>query len=114
MEATAEQIQALLRLAEPPGSDAVPRGIPRLLLERVRALRERGRRPAIVAIDRGACSGCHLRLPTMMEHQARHSLALYTCPHCRRLLYSRELLRDDTASATPSRRQAPGSVQGRS
>ena len=124
MEATAEQIRALLRLAEPHAGadehaegrrlDAVTRGVPRLLLERFRSLHDRGRSPAIVAIDRSACSGCHVRLPTMLEHVARRSLALYTCPHCRRMLYSPELLREVTAAVKPSRRETPGSVQGRS
>jgi hypothetical protein len=107
IEATPGQIRVLLRLAErnegaeglTPGDDGhdpdeVPRGLPRLLLDRYRSLLEAGRSPAVVAIERGACSGCHVRLPTMMEYRARRAPALYTCPHCRRMLYAPELVRE--------------------
>jgi predicted nucleic acid-binding Zn-ribbon protein len=88
IEVTVKQIRALVQLADRDDE----RGLPRLLLERYHSLVNAGRTPAVVAIDRGTCSGCHIRLPTMLEHQAARSLALYACPHCRRLLYAPELV----------------------
>lgn len=123
IEATVKQIRALLELAELDegvdrltveacrgGHEALQRGAPRFLLERYHALINAGRTPAVVAIEGGACSGCHVRLPTMLEHQAGCLLALYTCPHCRRMLYSAKLLREDGHDANgKSRRSAPAS-----
>jgi predicted nucleic acid-binding Zn-ribbon protein len=94
IEASADQIRALLSLASLDAEgEALQCGLPPLALERCRALVAAGRRPPIVTIERGACSGCHLRLPAMVEAKATHCLALYSCPHCRRLLYTRALLR---------------------
>jgi hypothetical protein len=66
--------------------------VARALLERYQALLESGRRPVIVAIDRGTCAGCHLRLPTMVESRSRRLPGIYACPQCRRMLYPPELL----------------------
>ena len=66
------------------GREAAQRRVPRPLLERYRALVEAGRSPALVAVERGTCSGCHVRLPTMVEYKVAHSLGVYACPHCRR------------------------------
>jgi predicted nucleic acid-binding Zn-ribbon protein len=121
IEATAKEIRALLSLArlnaaadkpildaDRRAPDAVRRRIPSLLLERYHSLLAAGRRPAVVAIERGACSGCHVRLPTMLEYQASRLLALYTCPHCRRMVYAQELLRKNFhAGANASFRGAP-------
>jgi uncharacterized protein len=109
IDATVKQIRALLRLAEldqgehaagaeadDRSQEAAPRGVPRGLLERYQSLVDAGRIPAVVAIEGGACSGCHVRLPTMIEYQARHSPALYVCPSCRRMLYSPEGVREDS------------------
>jgi hypothetical protein len=120
IEATVKQIRALLDLAElnegadrltveayRRGHEALQRGVPRLLLERYHSLINAGRTPAVVAIERGACSGCHVRLPTMLEHQARRSLALFTCPHCRRMVHASQLVREDChADHGKSRRDA--------
>jgi len=129
IEATVKQIRALLQLAElnegvdklsleayHRGREAVQRGLPRLLLERYQSLVAAGRTPAVAAIERGACSGCHVRLPTMLEHQAGRSLAVYTCPHCRRMVYARELIREGShlEEAKSSARAAPASVGRRS
>jgi len=118
IEATAKQIRALLQLAElsaggngqsggafSHGHEAIQRGLPRLLLEHYQSLFDAGRTPAVVAIERGTCSGCHIRLPTMVESQTRRFPALHTCPHCRRLLYVPELVREhrqpDGKTASP-------------
>ena len=127
IEATVKQIRSLLELAElnegadrltaeayRRGQEALQRGVPRHLLERYHSLIDAGRTPAVVAIEQGVCSGCHVRLPTMLEHQAGRSLALYTCPHCRRMLYAAELVRDDShADDGKSRRAAPASAARR-
>jgi predicted nucleic acid-binding Zn-ribbon protein len=75
------------------------------LLERYEILLHAGRRPAIVAIERGACSGCHLRLPTMVEARARRSIAVHSCPHCRRMLYAPELVVEEKPSEPKPRKK---------
>lgn len=120
IEATAKEIRALLQLAEldGPGEQlaleahrrsrvAAERRVPRLLLARYRSLIDFGRHPAVVAIERGTCTGCHLRLPTMVEYQTRRSPAVYTCPHCRRMLYTPELVRDGSGKAISDKKESP-------
>jgi predicted nucleic acid-binding Zn-ribbon protein len=121
-EASVKQIRGLLQLAElnqeadkltleacRRGHEAVQRGLPRIVLERYHALINAGRTPAVVAIEQGTCLGCHVRLPTMLEHRARRSPGLYTCPHCRRMLYASELLRAEPhADNGKGRRAASG------
>jgi predicted nucleic acid-binding Zn-ribbon protein len=105
IEATVQDIRCLLDLAEldarapdlSPDTvrlrrEASRQHLRRALADRYQTLFEFGRRPAVVAIERGACSGCHVRLPTMVEYQARHAPAVHVCPHCRRMLYAPELL----------------------
>ena len=112
LEATAKEIRALLEVAEadlhgdPAASEAghrarqaVARRVPRQLFDRYQSLVDVGRMPAVVAIERGVCSGCHVRLPTMVEHRARRSPAIHTCPHCRRMLYVPELVHGHAAAA---------------
>jgi uncharacterized protein len=128
IEANAGDIRALLELAEVDRSAnqaepkarrqdraAAARRVPRPLLDRYELLLEVGRTPVVVAIERGACSGCHVRLPTMVEYNARRSPAVLTCPHCRRMLYAPGLVRkeldDSDAKARPA---APGSPLRRS
>jgi predicted nucleic acid-binding Zn-ribbon protein len=104
-EATVQGIRALVQLAEfdaeAPELPAetydsrravIWRRVASGLRERYQSLLEAGRSPVIVAIERGGCSGCHLRLPTMLESQARRSPAVHTCPNCGRILYAPELL----------------------
>lgn len=113
IEATVQEIRALVQLAQqdpqalekPRETRGSPReagsAVPRkALLDRYQSLLEAGRRPAIVAIERGHCSGCHVRLPTVVESRARMLPAVHICPHCRRLLYSPELLGADDQRLT--------------
>ena len=124
LDATVAQIRALLTLAENDGSGkgAIPSGrvrdrealsgrLPRLLLERYELLLGAGRTPAVARIDRGACSGCHVRLPTMLESAARRSPAVHVCPHCRRLLYSPELIGEDSPAPGRERGSREGGVE---
>jgi predicted nucleic acid-binding Zn-ribbon protein len=117
-EATIQEIRALLQLvefdAEAPKlplelcrsrREASRQRVLRPLLERYEILIEAGRRPPIVAIERGACSGCHIRLPTMLESRARRSPAVHTCPSCRRMLYAPDLLVAEEPSGPPPRKR---------
>jgi predicted nucleic acid-binding Zn-ribbon protein len=109
IEAAASQIQALLRLDRPGAMAEEERALPEAILERYHSLLRAGRTPAVVAIERGACSGCHILLPAILEHKAGRSLALYTCPRCQRLLYAPELLGGETRpDQPPGRRGARG------
>ena len=107
IEATVNEMRALIALAEVDQStnphasgirrqrrETVARRVPRRLLDRYQLLLEVGRNPVVVPIERGACSGCHLRLPIMVEYMARRSPAVHTCPHCQRMLYAPELFCD--------------------
>jgi predicted nucleic acid-binding Zn-ribbon protein len=123
IEATVQDIHALLELARADGAadpaapedrrqsrDALARRVPRRLLDPYELLRGTGRSPVVVTIARGACSGCHVRLPTMVEVRARCVPAVHRCPRCRRLLYAPELIladakaRDAKASAESATR----------
>lgn len=114
IEATAKQIRALLEYAAAnpsqgdlgvetrrPAAAAAPRTVPRPILDRYHSLVDAGRGPAVVPIERGTCCGCHVRLPTMLEHLSHGAPALHTCPHCRRMMYSPELLGDVPVAAVP-------------
>jgi predicted nucleic acid-binding Zn-ribbon protein len=95
VEASVRQIRALVHLAKSNGAEDAQGNLPRTLLERYDALIAAGRVPAVVAIEQGTCSGCHLRLPTMVDAMARRAPAVHVCPHCRRMLYVPELLQRD-------------------
>jgi predicted nucleic acid-binding Zn-ribbon protein len=109
-DATVQEIRALVQLAEfdaqaqdlPPERLRARRGASQThlagrLLDRYLTLLESGRSPVVVAIEGGSCSGCHVRLPTMVEYQARRGPAVHTCPHCRRMLYAPALLGEERA-----------------
>ncbi len=134
MRIEAGDISTLLQLVEldqqargvPPATapgrrEAICKRVPRALLERYQILLEGGRCPAMVPIERGACTGCHVRLPTMLEYRARRSPAVHECPHCLRMLYAPELLGEEPApvagpqkkKVTP-RRGAPAAAGERS
>lgn len=116
IEATAREIRVLLEIGEDdaPSQTLLPdalrkrlektrRRVGKELLERYEALRAAGRRPAIAPIERGICSGCHVRLPTIAESRTRKGLAVHTCPHCRRLLYVPALLGEESPRVLGSR-----------
>jgi predicted nucleic acid-binding Zn-ribbon protein len=122
IEATAREIRELVELSELDQSaersaahsklrEAVARRLPRRLLDRYQGLVEAGRVPVVVALVREACSGCHLRLPTMLASSARRASALHACPHCRRLLY---VPQDATEAAEESGAASPGPPARRS
>jgi predicted nucleic acid-binding Zn-ribbon protein len=81
--------------------EASRRRLPERLLERYETLLSTGRTPVLVRIEDGCCSACHVRLPTMVAHKARHKPAVHTCPCCRRMLYAPELLASPPAAVAP-------------
>jgi hypothetical protein len=102
---TAHELEVLLELAEldgkaeqlPPDTyqtrrAATRKRVAKALLERYESLLESPRFPAIVAIERGNCTGCHVRLPTMVDYGAHASPSVHMCPHCRRMVYAPELM----------------------
>ena len=127
IEATKEDIRLLLELT---GLDGDPEGVAPAAHERARAAAESrlpddlliryrwltaiGRYPVMVAVEREACSGCHVRLATMLASLVKRSIGVYLCPGCRRMLYAPELLSepkahggvDTRAGARRSSRQA--------
>lgn len=118
IDATVQEIRALLQIAELDGQaeqlapetyrsrrEASRRRVARALLDRYQSLLEAGRYPVVVAIERGNCSGCHVRLPTIVEYQARRSPAIHTCPHCRRMLYASELLSKESDTSASQKRK---------
>jgi len=103
IEATREDILALLELteidarsepvaAQARARDAAERRLPDDLLTRYRWLRAVGRYPAMVAVEQETCSGCHVRLATMIVDRLKRSIGIYACPRCRRMLYAPALL----------------------
>ena len=109
IEAAVKEIRALIELAELDRASgqlgekasrrsrqATANRLPPGLLDRYEYLMGLGRRPAVAAIEGGACSGCHIRLPTMIESKTRRGPAIHTCPHCKRMLYVPELVRENT------------------
>jgi hypothetical protein len=42
---------------------------------------------AVARVERGACQGCRISLPTSVEQQARTSEAIIQCSSCHRILY---------------------------
>jgi predicted nucleic acid-binding Zn-ribbon protein len=112
IEATREDILVLLELTEldesagqvvrdrqAPAREAAERRLPDDLLTRYRWLRAVGRYPVMVAVEQEACSGCHVRLATMIADRLKRSIALYACPRCRRMLYAPALLSGRAAQA---------------
>lgn len=58
----------------------------RSLLGLYEALRPKKAGRAVARIERGACQGCRLSLPTHIVQRARSSSAVVQCPSCERIL----------------------------
>jgi predicted nucleic acid-binding Zn-ribbon protein len=43
---------------------------------------------ALVGVENGACSGCHMRLPPYLIHDARRQEGIVVCGYCGRMLYT--------------------------
>ena len=43
---------------------------------------------AVVAVEHGSCTGCHMKLTTQTANSARREDALAACENCGRLLYA--------------------------
>jgi uncharacterized protein len=122
IEASVQAIRVLVKLAELDAEQhgagaadgrrgAISGRVTGRLRDRYEALLEAGRVPALVPIERGTCSGCNLRLPTMLESLVRRAPAVHTCPHCARMMYLPALLAERAAErpqpASPTRRARP-------
>jgi predicted nucleic acid-binding Zn-ribbon protein len=125
IETTVQGLRALVQLAELDAAapellaetyesqrDRIWRRLAGPLRARYQTLRETGRSPVIVAIERGSCSGCHLRLPTMVESQARRSPAVHACTHCGRMLYAPEFLAHGGSRDPEARSRARTTLRG--
>jgi hypothetical protein len=75
--------------------------IPGIFLAAYDALGRVGRRPVVVEVRRGHCSGCYLRLPPQLDSTIRRRQSLCSCPHCGRLLYSSTRLSDTEGAPEP-------------
>ena len=119
IEATAPEIGRLLQLAELDAQaeslspeayrgrrETARKRVPRALLDRYQTLLEGGRSPVLAPIERGACSGCHIRLPTMLEYKAKRWPAIHTCPHCHCMLYAPGFLQETASSPVSERKPA--------
>jgi predicted nucleic acid-binding Zn-ribbon protein len=117
VEATREDIRVLLELTQLDGStepvvpeaqararDEAEHRLPNDLLTRYRWLTAAGRYPVLVTVDRETCSGCHVRLATMLANLVKRSVGIYPCPRCRRMLYAPELLSEQPAQESGERK----------
>ncbi len=118
LRAKTGDIRALLRLAELDARATEPdlrrrpfqerravarQRVPSALLERYEAILQRGRWPAICAVARGHCSGCHLRLPAQLDYEVRCVAGVFTCPYCHRMLYGPERVEGPSGSSSAKR-----------
>ena len=109
VKATRVEIRALVSLAELDGQArererpdpslgqrraAARKEVPAVVLERYDVLFARGRGPAVATVNEGCCSACHLRLPAVLDYEIRKAPGIFTCPHCRRMLYGPDHLRE--------------------
>ena len=88
-------LMAGLALALEQRRAALREAIPRVFLAAYDALSRVGRRPVVVEVRGGHCSGCYLRLPPQLDSTIRRRQSLCSCPHCGRLLYSSTRLSDN-------------------
>ena len=45
------------------------------------------RAKALVAVENGICTGCHMQVPPAVAHDAKNPAIMTACSHCGRLLY---------------------------
>lgn len=88
---------------------ALREAIPGNLLAAYDDLGRAGRRPAVVALVRGAhCGGCYMRIPPQLEGFVRRGQSLCSCPHCRRLLFAPVPADESGSESGPTRDAAKG------
>jgi predicted nucleic acid-binding Zn-ribbon protein len=49
---------------------------------------------AVVPVVRGACQGCHMKIPPQLYNLLQRGTSLEACPSCHRIIYWDELMRD--------------------
>jgi len=42
---------------------------------------------SVAQLQDGVCSGCHLKVPPQIVSEIREQTQLFTCPHCRLMLF---------------------------
>lgn len=62
--------------------------IDRTWLARYERIFENKKDVALVSIDHGVCSGCHMKLPPQVYHDAQKENAMVFCNYCGRMLYN--------------------------
>lgn len=87
---------------------ALREAIPRVFLASYDALGRAGRRPVVVEVRGGHCSGCYLRLPPQLDSTIRRRQSLCSCPHCGRLLYSSTRVSDSEGAPEPKHETGNG------
>lgn len=58
-----------------------------------------GMRRALVAIQGGACGGCHMNIPPQLVSEVKRAGRVHECPHCHRLLYVPEQMAEQKTGA---------------
>jgi len=58
-----------------------------------------GMRHPVVAINDGACGGCHMNIPPQLVSEVKRAGRVHECPHCQRLLYVPEQVAGQTTGA---------------
>jgi predicted nucleic acid-binding Zn-ribbon protein len=58
-----------------------------------------GMRRPVVAINAGACGGCHMNIPPQLVSEVKRAGRVHECPHCHRLLYVPEQVAGQTTGA---------------
>jgi predicted nucleic acid-binding Zn-ribbon protein len=66
--------------------DLRTQGMDRALLSLYDALRPKKAGRPVARVERGACQGCRLSLPTHVVQRARSASAIIQCPSCERIL----------------------------
>lgn len=87
--ARVRQAQAVLAeqvTAEEEARQRLVADVARDLYARYQQLRSMRDRQAVVFVQEGACSGCHLKVRPQLISEVRQQDKLITCPHCQRIL----------------------------
>jgi predicted nucleic acid-binding Zn-ribbon protein len=62
--------------------------VPSDVLDVYDTLKERFQEQTVVRVDNGACTGCHIMVPSSLSIEITNNVFL--CEHCGRMLYSSE------------------------
>lgn len=85
LEARRNEVESQLAQARAE-RDRVAAGTDTAWLKPFQRLAEHFKDAAIVRVENGICSGCHLKVPAQIIHDARRSAHVVTCTYCGRML----------------------------